>query len=128
MVIIGVIGLLIIYVIDRYAHYLTIGFKILISAVTLYSLYNGIGLLSVVWKDRRLLKEITNTTNVDRVIIATNFTRFKTGWYRLQYVEWLRDVQIRPKGAWPDKRPFIRYDVASTLLAQLDERWLGLDV
>jgi len=130
VIVISGAGLLIGYLLlsKRFKHYLQIGIAIAISAGILYLIYEGIGLLSLFWRDRKLLKEITSLTSVDRAVIASNFIRFKTSWHRLQYVEWLRDMQIRPKGAWPAKRPYIRYDEASTLLAQLDERWLGLEV
>jgi hypothetical protein len=33
-----------------------------------------------------------------------------------------------PKNCWPEgRRPNVNNDAASILLAQLDERWLGLD-
>jgi hypothetical protein len=78
-------------------------------------------------KDRVRLREATSSTAVTRASIATDFCRFKTKWGRDQYVRWLRDPQVKPLGSWPNVRPNVGSDAASTLLAQLDERWLGIE-
>jgi hypothetical protein len=78
-------------------------------------------------KDRRYFKIATQSTSLTRETIATDFAGFRSNWYRVKYVEWLRDAQVQPQGMWPD-RPNHNDDSASTLLAQLHERWLGLEV
>ena len=94
----------------------------------------GLGFLWIVmarlaWlrSDKRRLREVTRGTALTRALIAGDFAEFRTRLCRLWYVEWLRDTQVQPQGPWPNKRPNLRNDEASTLLAQLDERWLGLD-
>ena len=74
------------------------------------------------WK--RLSKESIST----RKNISEQFAQFKTGWGRLKYVRYLQALNIKPEGNWIDgKIPNIKNDEASTLLAQLEEKWLGLD-
>jgi hypothetical protein len=103
------------------------GYAILLSVPCLGMLY----LLTVgVYKllaDRRHFKDAARSTAIARSSIATDFGGFRTHWYRTRYVEWLRDNQVLPTGTWPDKRPNCKDDHASAMLAQLDERWLGLD-
>ena len=77
------------------------------------------------WKDRERLHRSKQATATSRTAIAADF-QFQTSWYRMKYVLWLRDSQVQPLGPWPDGRPN-NGDNASTLLAQLDERWLGLE-
>ncbi len=77
-------------------------------------------------RDRNRLRVSTRSVALTREAIAADFLGFRTGWYRLKYVEWLRDAQVQPVGAWPSARPNVRDD-GSTLLAQLEEHWLGLD-
>lgn len=77
--------------------------------------------------DRRYLNEGTRSTALTRVAIANTFARFRTRWCRKQYVECLRDAQIQPVGNWNVTRPNVDNDEASTLLAQLEERWLAIE-
>jgi hypothetical protein len=78
--------------------------------------------------DRRLLRRVIGVTALTRAMISVDFLRFRTRWCRMGYVSWLRDAAVQPTGEWPNNRPHIVGDDASTVLAQLDERWLGLDV
>ena len=53
-------------------------------------------------------------------------------YYRIiSYVQkfiYLKNSNIKPVGVWPEgKLPNINNDTASTLLAKLEEKWLGLD-
>ena len=62
--------------------------------------------------------------------IARSLGRFRTPAHRLRYIRWLASSGCEaPREAWPDgERPWWIGDAASSqLLAQLDERWLGLD-
>ena len=77
--------------------------------------------------DRRLMREVTRSTVLTRRSIAADFMRFQTHRFRIRYVEWLRDTQIQPVGDWIDSRPNVGNDAASTMLAQLDERWLTIE-
>jgi hypothetical protein len=78
-------------------------------------------------KDRRHLQNATRSIAVTRGSIAADFTKFQTRRYRLRYVEWLRHLPGEPRGEWPNGRPNHWDDDASTMLAQLDERWLGFE-
>ena len=89
-------------------------------------LYEAIPTVVGTLRDRSRLRANTRSVALTREAIAADFLSFRTGWYRLRYVEWLRDAQVQPIGAWPSSRPNVRDD-ASTLLAQLEEHWLGLD-
>lgn len=89
--------------------------------------------------DRRRLKSSVVRFVPSRVDIATAFECFEGAWGRARYVEWvereaatpdhlkvLEDIVANP---WPGGcRPNRDNDLASTRLAQLDERWLKLDV
>jgi len=77
--------------------------------------------------DRRLLRQAIRSTAITRKSIAIDFLRFKTRRSRIRYVEWLRDAQIQPVGDWIGSRPNVGSDAASTMLAQLDERWLAIE-
>lgn len=70
--------------------------------------------------DRRVMLRVTGATSLNRATIAADFARFRTGWYRVRYVSWLRAAGVRPEGEWPSQRPQIRDGAASTMLAQLD--------
>jgi hypothetical protein len=64
----------------------------------------------------------------DRASIAEHFYSLKTVEGRLYFVRILQGKNINPRGEWPDKSlPNIGNDYGSTLLAQLEEKWLGLD-
>jgi hypothetical protein len=95
-----------------------IGFPVLANATRLTWLS---------YKDRRHLQNVTRSTALTRQLIAADFLQFRTPWYRTRYVEWLRNLQIQPLGGWNGSRPNIGNDVASTMLAQLDERWLAME-
>ncbi len=77
--------------------------------------------------DRSRFKAATLSIALNRTIIAADFGKFKTAWFRRHYVGWLKNLPVGPHGDWPNGRPYLRNDNASTLLAQIDERWLGLD-
>jgi hypothetical protein len=78
------------------------------------------------WRDRHHFGDVTRSTALTRGGIGTDFAGFRTSWFRLRYVEWLRDEHVQPIGTWQGMRPNCKDDSGSTLLAQLDERWLGL--
>jgi NACHT domain len=114
------------YAINRFlkhVNYIIIPFFIVGGLVVLAVLLSN---LFGAWRDRGHLHRSKQTTATSRATIAADFRQFQTAWYRMKYVLWLRDCQVQPLGPWPDGRPNIGDD-ASTLLAQLDERWLGLE-
>jgi hypothetical protein len=83
--------------------------------------------LRVYIKDFLALRDVTGAKSKTKSAIAQDFKRFKTLMYRLKYVEWLRHNELKPVGEWPNSRPNNRDDPASSMLAELDEGWLGLD-
>lgn len=91
-------------------------------------LFNTFRSLWLLYKDRGHFQRVTRSTALTRQAIARDFVCFRTLWYRSRYVEWLRDVQVQPVGNWNPSRPNIGNDAASTMLAQLDERWLAMEV
>ncbi len=62
----------------------------------------------------------------DRARIESELSSFKTRWARLRYVESLAALRIKPTGVWSQGLLWRANDPASTRLAQLEERWLGL--
>jgi hypothetical protein len=108
----------------KHARYFFFALAIFGLAPIAVSLFSN---LIVTLKDRKYFPKAKETTSVSRAAIADDFTHFRTQWYRMKYVNWLRESQVRPHGSWPNGRPNVG-DEASTMLAQLDERWLGLEV
>ncbi len=85
-------------------------------------------------QERRKIKKLTSIFHsraskiVSRQQVAIGFNSLKTNWGRLKYIEFLQNQKIKPQGEWPDGNlPNINNDEASTLLAKLEEKWLGLD-
>jgi hypothetical protein len=78
------------------------------------------------YRDWRILSRFNNSPLTDRVQIESDFHSLKTGWGRLRNVQGLKQQRLKPEGVWSQGLPYIKNDPASTLLAQLEERWLGL--
>jgi hypothetical protein len=106
-----------------YVTYVLIAF---FGALGFFILFNMLSMLLRVGRDRDRLRKSQQATSINRGSIAADFRQLQTSWYRMKYVVWLRDNQVQPRGSWPNGRPSMG-DEASTLLAQLDERWLGLE-
>lgn len=77
--------------------------------------------------DRRLLREAMSQRVVTRQEIESVLEALHSPASRLRYVVWLRDSPLKLLGLWTSSLPNFDDDAASTLLAQLEERWLGLD-
>jgi hypothetical protein len=74
------------------------------------------------------IKKRYGINKISREDITQQWKQYKTSWGRLNYVELLQNANIKPVGVWPDGQlPNINNDTASTLLAKLEEKWLGLD-
>ena len=74
------------------------------------------------------IKKRYGINKISREDITQQLKQYKTSWGRLNYVELLQNSNIKPVGVWPEgKLPNINNDTASTLLAKLEEKWLGLD-
>lgn len=103
------------------------GAMALTTMVRFFEVHSWVSTTRGLIHDRRLLKDATMATAVTREGIASDFLAFKTGAFRLRYAKWLQENIQQPSGTWPGARPNVDDDAASTLLAQLDERWLGLE-
>jgi hypothetical protein len=111
----------------RHAFVFAILVVCIFALVVLFVLFKVIQTGIVVLKDRAQLRQFTSSTALTRARIAADFHRFQTRWGRIRYVRWLRDAQIQPLGVWPDARPNIDDDAASSMLALLDGHWLGIE-
>lgn len=91
------------------------------------------------WRDHRKLAAAQSCFNASRQAIGETFNSFETDAARLQYVRWLEHEAETPESlaaladvavnVWPNgRRPNNRESEASTLLAQLDARWMKIDI
>jgi GTPase SAR1 family protein len=75
-----------------------------------------------------ILSGAKNNRKISRQNISDHLKRYKTAWGRLKYVNFIQNHRIKPNGKWMDgKMPNFNNDRASSLLARLEEKWLGLD-
>ena len=86
------------------------------------------------WADRAKYAEFTKVFGGSRAEIFVSLQNLDTKYFRLQYIEWverhsrgLEDVLAKADNVWPDGRRPNYQDKASTLLAKMDERWLGFE-
>ena len=85
--------------------------------------------------DRKKLKKLLNKSSDPYYVwtkeeISNQFLTLRTSSGRLNFIEHLEEKRIKPpeNSEWPDGNlPNIDNDKASTLLAKLEERWLGLN-
>lgn len=87
--------------------------------------------------DRKSFRNATRSFTPDRQVIAEHFLSFHTDTFRGRYVTWLEEQELNEAerrrfgdedNMWPTgRRPNIANDDASTRLAQLDTRWLGIE-
>jgi hypothetical protein len=78
--------------------------------------------------DRRTLRDVgLPSSEVRREDVARVWRALSSAKGRAEYASSLRDARVRAIGEWPDGRiPNLENDMASTMLAQLEEIWLGL--
>ncbi|MEM9446789.1 MAG: hypothetical protein AAGA18_15720 [Verrucomicrobiota bacterium] len=97
-----------------------IGFLIVLCGIGVFPL-----ILDCLTLNRMKLLSINS---ISRLKIASDLKAYKSSQGRLGYVENLQNKKIRPTGVWPNgELPNFSNDEASTLLAKLEEKWLGLD-
>lgn len=77
------------------------------------------------YRDSRLAKQILQR-GYSRALIQEGFDALKTKAGRSEFVEQLALRPAAPDDQWPHGLPYLPEDPASTMLAQLEERWLGL--
>jgi hypothetical protein len=79
------------------------------------------------------LKDIIKTRrlpieeNMSQKDIYCAILSLSTKWGRFLYVQKIKKARVKAFGDWPKGHAPNNGDTASTLLAQLDENWLGLD-
>jgi hypothetical protein len=97
---------------------------LVLSVILMWFISNG----RIKRLDRRRLKLIRTNVPTSRDGIAEEFDRFHKAEFRLEFVKFIAERGIKPTGSWPDgTMPNYFNDEASTLLAQLEEKWLGLN-
>jgi hypothetical protein len=81
------------------------------------------------YSDFLLLRKLKIKTNFDREQIYNALVALRSPGSRYSFIQYIQNAGIKPLGLWPkDKIPYRNVDdEASTLLAQLEEKWLGLD-
>src|SRR6185295_18679954 len=80
------------------------------------------------WGDWVVYRRVRPQRITERRQIAHDLHRLQTNRFRLKYVRAIAEAGNKPSDAWPEGAdPFYRNDRAATLLAQLEEKWLGLD-
>ena len=120
----GTLELLIPQLRQSIANFLGDYYSLVLIIISLLLIPSGVQLI----KSYRILKFLSRISVADRKEIARQFGQFQTVWGRLLYVQTLRHYAITAQGTWPEgKVPNIDNDEGSTLLAQLEEKWLGLD-
>jgi hypothetical protein len=105
-------------------------FLLLVTAlgITIPGLHFGTRDLVALRRDFRVVDRLIPSLVASRHEIAEEFGKFRTARGRLKFVRFLDAIKTKPKGSWPDGwMPYVKDDEASTLLAQLEEHWLGLD-
>lgn len=105
------------------------GFLVLVTLSSVYSLF--MPSVRDYLSDRKALNEFTNIVDdsytVSRMKISSHLQTFRTSWGRLQYVRHLQERNFYAAGSWNEGTLPNYKDEASSLLARLEEKWLGLD-
>ncbi len=84
------------------------------------------------FKDRNIYNKqrriINSNTIISRLELEKLLTSINSSYYRLEYLKLLQDNSILPKGDWSNNNiPNWKNDKSSVFLAQLEEKWLGLN-
>ena len=79
-----------------------------------------------VFFDWRRVDSLSIQPGIDRASVALEFLAMRSGWGRLRLVDKIRNSSVQPTGSWPLGRlPNVQDDRGSSLLAELEEKWLG---
>ncbi len=103
---------------------------IMIGFTLSFTLIGYIGYCIELIKDYKTYNEIKKKKKNEpwnREAIGEYFYRFKTENFRLKFMKYLEEQNIKVKGYWEEGKIPFKNDKASTLLAKLEEKWLGLD-
>ena len=87
---------------------------------------------------RQIIQKLYGRASLDRTEIDLQIKQLHKGWWGILdrysiigYLRFLESKNILVTGKWPDdgivKRYYLRYDKVATILAQLEEKWRGLD-
>ncbi|MEM9924135.1 MAG: hypothetical protein AAF915_10365 [Cyanobacteria bacterium P01_D01_bin.50] len=87
----------------------------------------GILIISRYIHDSQNIKKQNRIVSISRENIEKQLKVFKTSWGRMEYVKFLQHENIKPIGNWSTSNLPNYKDPASSLLARLEEKWLGLD-
>jgi len=85
-----------------------------------------VSIINLYIHDCNHLKKLVRNEHLTRDNIEQQLKVYKTRWGRMEYVNFLWSQNIRPTGNWTINLPNYK-DEASSLLARLEEKWLGLD-
>lgn len=102
-----------------------IGILSFVGALFVLSLF-----ISSAWyrfSDNQRLKSIKIGLKLERKDLVDHFDSFRTPKGRLNYIYMIQDKRVDVIGEWPSLHPPNHFDEASTLLAQLEEKWRGLN-
>ncbi|NES00095.1 MAG: hypothetical protein F6J86_40905 [Symploca sp. SIO1B1] len=77
-------------------------------------------------RDWHRLRKLVRNEHLTRDDIEQQLKVYKTSWGRMGYINFLWNQNIRPTSNWTTNLPNYK-DEASSLLARLEEKWLGLD-
>jgi hypothetical protein len=103
-------------------------YGIIIFSIIITLFIRFIKLLFIYLSDSSKLKKVIFVNSVSRAEIHTNFMHFRSPSVRLKYIQMIENQKLAVTGNWPEgDLPNVNNDDASTLLAQLEEKWLGLD-
>ncbi|AFY53473.1 putative NTPase (NACHT family) [Rivularia sp. PCC 7116] len=98
----------------------------ILFAVIIPSLF-GIFIIRQYVHDWQNIKKQIKIVSINRENIEKQLKVFKTSWGRMEYVKFLQHENIKPIGNWSTSNLPNYKDPASSLLARLEEKWLGLD-
>ena len=105
----------------------------IITGIFVISVIVGVFWLSIIpfisyYSQNKLLKKIDFQLCNDREVIYKHFTTFTNNKVKRKYVNLLELYVHNASGEWPDKNIFkITSNPANIRLAQLEEKWLGIN-
>jgi hypothetical protein len=81
------------------------------------------------FSDYYFFRHVVIDNGMTRADIAHALQGLQSGVFRRKFAAKLSSVRVTPTGKWPDERMFSgQLDQAMTMVAQLEERWLGLSI
>ncbi|MCG6552648.1 MAG: NACHT domain-containing protein [Candidatus Magnetominusculus sp. LBB02] len=124
---ISVMVIVVIYVVKYLTPYIDQHTKLFLS---IFALLVGLALIiwfSIIFSESKRYKAVIVNHPYNRQYIAESIGKFSTDEGRLKYIMFIKNSGVKPIGEWPNGEMPNFNDAASTILAQLEEKWLGLD-